>query len=272
MIVFLDVDGTLINYKGILPNSARYAVNRARQNGHQVYICTGCSKAEIEQRKWNLDLDGMIGGNGCYIESQQAVIHHETLSIMECQHFVEWCNQRDIAFRLECNQGIFISENYLEKSLEARMKYAEGNCASNSQALTNKAFIEGGQLIREDVNKGGFVLRTYQDYLDAVIEFKNLKVGTWGGKDEMALYGDLSKIDTSKANAICRLCEYLKIDVCETIAFGDSKIDIPMFEVCGTGVAMGNAGIECKAKADYVCDDVDCDGLLKAFIKFKLVN
>ena len=62
-IVFLDIDGTLIDYEAKLPASAAKAVNQARANGHKVYICTGCSKAEILQR--NLcDLDGMIGGNG----------------------------------------------------------------------------------------------------------------------------------------------------------------------------------------------------------------
>ena len=62
-IVFLDVDGTLINYETKCPDSAKEAVELARKNGHKVYICTGCSKAEIEQRDLP-ELDGMIGGNG----------------------------------------------------------------------------------------------------------------------------------------------------------------------------------------------------------------
>ena len=49
-IVFLDVDGTLIDYETKLPDSARKAVVQARANGHKVYIFTGCSKDEILQR------------------------------------------------------------------------------------------------------------------------------------------------------------------------------------------------------------------------------
>ena len=45
-ILFLDVDGTLIDYRAIMPESAGRAVDQARANGHLVYICTGCSKAE----------------------------------------------------------------------------------------------------------------------------------------------------------------------------------------------------------------------------------
>ena len=39
-IVFLDVDGTLINYMAQCPASAKEAVKLARANGHKVYICT----------------------------------------------------------------------------------------------------------------------------------------------------------------------------------------------------------------------------------------
>ena len=66
-IVFLDVDGTLIDYEAKCPESAKKAIDLARANGHKVYICTGCSKAEIEQRDLP-ELDGMIGANGGYVE------------------------------------------------------------------------------------------------------------------------------------------------------------------------------------------------------------
>lgn len=42
-ILFLDVDGTLINYKAQIPSSAKEAVIAARKNGHFVFLCTGCS-------------------------------------------------------------------------------------------------------------------------------------------------------------------------------------------------------------------------------------
>lgn len=268
MVIFLDVDGTLINYETVLPESARYAINKARANGHKVYICTGCSKFEIEVKNWNLELDGMIGGNGCYVESNNKVVMHETLSLSQCKQFVDWCNQRDLAFRLECNEGIYISEGYEEKSKEARLKYIEGIDAvltKDKIVPMNPSMIIGGNLLRSDVNKTGFVLKSYQDYLDAVTAFNDLKVGTWGGKGEHALYGDTSRKNINKAYAIEVLLGYLKIDKSKTIAFGDAKVDIPMFNCCGYSVAMGNAGEETKQAADYITDDVDNDGLMKAF-------
>lgn len=37
-IVFLDVDGTLIDYEAKMPDSAKLAVDAARKNGHKVYL------------------------------------------------------------------------------------------------------------------------------------------------------------------------------------------------------------------------------------------
>lgn len=274
MIIFLDVDGTLINYSGILPDSARNAIQMARNNEHEVYICTGCSKCEIEVRDWNLALDGMIGGNGCYIESKDEVVFHKTLTFEQCKHFVMWCKERKIGFRLECNQGMYISENYEEASLLARLKYREGKHAKmlkGKHIPMNPCMIVGQNLCRDDVNKTGFVLRSYQDYLDACIEFKDLKVGTWGGLGEGALYGDVGTKGIDKGHAIELLLKHLGVEKEDSIAFGDAKVDIPMFQSCGFSVAMGNAGKETKVAADYICDDVDHDGLYKAFQYLKLI-
>jgi Cof subfamily protein (haloacid dehalogenase superfamily) len=273
-VIFLDVDGTLIDYEGKLPASAREAVIKARDNGHLVYICTGCSKSEIEAKHWDFELDGMIGGNGCYIESQGKVVAHKTLTLEQCRHFVDWCNKRDLAFRLECNDGMYISEGYELKSRRARLEYARGKGAALSDDTIvplNPAMIDGGNLLRDDVNKTGFVLKSYQDYLDAVEEFPGLKVGTWGGKGEAALYGDVGVPNINKADAIRELLAYLGADTQDAIGFGDAKVDIPMFECCGYSVAMGNSGPETMEAADYVTADINDDGLYKAFEYLHLI-
>ncbi len=43
-------------------------------------------------------------------------------------------------------------------------------------------------------------------------------------------------------------------------------------DYCGYGVAMGSGGDEIKAMADYVTDDVDEDGLYKAFVHLGLIE
>ena len=56
-VIFLDVDGTLVDYENHLPESAVEAIRKARANGHLVYICTGRSHAEVPPKLWNIGWD-----------------------------------------------------------------------------------------------------------------------------------------------------------------------------------------------------------------------
>lgn len=172
-IIFLDVDGTLVDYESNLPDSAVMAIRKARENGHKVYISTGRSKTEA-----------------------------------------------------------------------AIQKYAKSKGDSKAEQMTVRTvfpdMIFGGELYRNDLNKASYLLGSCQDFLDTKERFFDLENGTWGGKGEEAL-------------------------------FGDAKIDIPMLEYCEVGVAMGSGGAEIKERADFITDDVDKDGLYKAFVKLGLI-
>lgn len=276
-IIFLDVDGTLIDYEAKLPASAAKAVDMARANGHKVYICTGCSKAEILQR--NLcDLDGMIGGNGAYVEDNDEVVMHQGLSKEDVKHIVDWCNERHLGFYLEANSGMYCNDYMLEQGPETMVKYAQGKGADLEKAKgSSKVFmdgfihLQGEDLYRDDVNKISFILSSYQDHLDSKVEFPNLIANTWGGKGELALYGDLGPTGITKRHAIEVLMEHLGVDFKDTISFGDAKIDLSMFECCAYNVAMGNGGPEIKEAADYITTDVNDDGLYNAFKHLGLI-
>ncbi|MBR4163406.1 MAG: HAD family hydrolase [Solobacterium sp.] len=276
-IVFLDVDGTLINYRTVCPDSAKKAVEEARKNGHKIYICTGCSKAEIEQRDLP-ELDGMIGGNGAYVEDDGQVVMHQGLSKEDVRHIVDWCNERHLGFYLEANSGMYCNDYMLEQGPATMVKYATGKGADIEKAKASASgfvnsfiHLQGEDLYRDDVNKISFILSSYQDHLDSKVEFPDLVANTWGGKEELALFGDLGPTGITKKHAIEVLLNHLGADQKDTISFGDAKIDLSMFELCAYNVAMGNGGEEIKAAADYITDDVDEDGLYNAFKYLKLI-
>ncbi len=276
-IVFLDVDGTLIDYQAKTPTSAKLAVEQARANGHKVYICTGCSKGEILTRDLP-DLDGMIGGNGAYVEDNEEVVMHQPLTKDEVTRIVDWCNERQIGFFLEANAGRFINEYFLEQGPVAFARYSQGKTGNAVDLEVQKKkvreqfpVLQGEELYRDDVNKISFVLRRYQDHLDSKKDFPNLVANTWGGVGEQALFGDLSPEGISKKHAIEVLLDHLHADQKDTISFGDAKIDLSMFELCAYNVAMGNGGPEIKEAADYVTTDVNEDGLYNAFKYLHLI-
>lgn len=275
-IIFLDVDGTLVDYDGHTPESAVRAVRKARENGHRVYICSGRSRAEVYPELWEIGLDGMIGGNGSYVEDHGHVVMHQLITADQCRRAVDWLHSRGLEFYLESNSGLFASEHFAEKSLPALREYSRRKGKPHSDLLTvTDVFpdmIFGGNLYRDDLNKISYLLNSYQDFLDTREQFPDLENGTWGGAGATALFGDLGVAGINKANAISSLLAYLGAHISDTIAFGDAAVDIPMLEFCAVGVAMGNGSQEIRDMADLVAGDVEEDGLYLAFEKLGLLN
>lgn len=276
-IIFLDVDGTITDYENNIPQSAKDAIKLARANGHRVYMCTGRSKAENPPEIWEIGFDGMIGGNGCYVEDHDQVVMHQLITLAQCRHIVDWLHGRGLEFYLESNNGLFASENFREASRQVMIQYALGKGATEEDAEKSSlafadSLIYGGELYRDDLNKVSFILSSYQDHLDSIEEFPDLVANTWGGKGEHALFGDLGVKGIDKAHAVHVLVDYLKADMADTVAVGDAKIDIPMFACCAQSVCMGSGGEEAKAAADWVTTDVDDDGMWNAFVHLGLIE
>lgn len=276
-IIFLDVDGTLVDYNNHLPESAKYAIQKARENGHLVYACTGRSRAEMPEFIWDIGLDGMIGGNGSYVEHHGQVVMHQLIPEDEARRIVDWLHERGLEFYLESNNGLFASEHFKEAARPVLRQYALGKGKTEKEVADQEAedvlhgIVYGGNLYRDDLNKVSFILKSIDDHEVSKLAFPDLKAGTWGGVGETALFGDLGVKDITKGHAIDVLLSYLKADRKDTIAFGDAKVDIPMLDYCDVGVAMGNGGAEILAMADLVTAAVDDDGLYKAFETLKLI-
>ncbi|HEP1810627.1 TPA: HAD family hydrolase [Streptococcus suis] len=277
-LIFLDVDGTLVDYHNRIPESAIRAIRQARENGHLVYVCTGRSRAEMQPELWEIGLDGMIGGNGSYVEHQGQVIMHQLLSEEDSRAIVDWLHERGLEFYLESNNGLFASENFRERARETLRIYSMNKGKTAEEVATQEVedvihgMIFDGQLYRNDLNKVSFVLDSYKDHLDSKQAFPQLVANTWGGRGESALFGDLGVKDIDKAHAISVLLDHLGASQADTIAFGDAKIDISMLDYCAIGVAMGNGGAEILAMADMITDDVEEDGLYNAFEKLELLK
>lgn len=272
-ILFIDVDGTLVDYENRLPDSAVTAIRAARANGHRVYICTGRSKAEVYPNLWDIGLDGMIGGNGAYVEDRGQVVLHRFLTGAQCRRAVDWLHERRLEFYLESNSGLFASEHFKTAGLPAIREYMRRKDRDDSVSIRDvfPEMIFGAGLYREDVNKISYVLQSKRDAADAQRVFPDLQHGTWGGAGERALFGDLGVRGITKASAVDALLTHLGVRREDTIAFGDAKVDIPMFEACACSVCMGSGGEDAKMAADYVTGDVDKDGLHRAFSHLGLI-
>ena len=80
-----------------------------------------------------------------------------------------------------------------------------------------------------------------------------------------------TKKTATKESAIINLCEKCGISEDSIIAFGDDLVDIGMLQLCGMGVAMGNALEEVKQAADVVIGGNDEDGIAE-FLERELLK
>lgn len=69
--------------------------------------------------------------------------------------------------------------------------------------------------------------------------------------------------EVTKERAILEVCAACGMEAEEITAFGDDYADIGMLQLCGTGIAMGNAIDEVKEKANLVIGSNDEDGISK---------
>lgn len=83
-----------------------------------------------------------------------------------------------------------------------------------------------------------------------------------------ATYLEVMDTRGSKANAVRFVSERLGLKNTEIVAMGDNYNDVEMIQYAGMGVAMGNAPDDIKAKADYVTDTNNNDGVRKALERF----
>ena len=273
--VFIDVDGTLVDYSNNLPDSAVTAIREARANGHKVYVVTGRSKAEMYQYILDIGLDGYVGGNGNYIEADGEALMHMAIPTEDVERIVNWLDDKGLEYYIEANSGLYGSTNFKERSKETIRQYVEGKGKTTDDTFeVSDVFpdmIYGENPVRDDVNKISFILETYNDYLEAVDYFDGFQVNTWGGKGEQALFGDVARGGINKRTALEFLQEHHGLDPKFTMAVGDASVDIPMLEFAEVGVAVGSGGDEIKAMADYVTDAVEDDGLYNAFKHFGLI-
>lgn len=274
--IFLDIDGTLVNHHGKIPDSAREAIAAARKNGHVIFVCTGRSRAEIPEEIFKMNLDGIIGAAGGYVELEGKAIHEVYIPKEEVTHIVNFFEANHIEFYLEATSQVYASKGgkaYLMAMMNANIaRYPDAKEDLERNMLSFIAYMQDeGDIIREDINKVTFMgaqlsLKEVQE------EFKENFVaipGSYGREGELC--GELMLKEVHKATGIEIVLKALGIEQKDTYAYGDSYNDIEMLQYVACGVAMSNGAEALKKVADDITDSPDEDGLYKSFKKYGLI-
>jgi Cof subfamily protein (haloacid dehalogenase superfamily) len=273
--VFLDVDGTLLNDRGLVPDSARAAVRAARANGHQVFLCTGRSLAELWGEIMDIGFDGVIAAAGGYVAVDGQVLAHQNVPVDQVRRVMEYFDARGINYFLEANSGLYGSA-----TIKAQMRQVLYGGVTDEDVLAElergfapfiDRLIVGADMLRDDINKISF--------LGSDVPFEAIRAEFAGTFDVIPATvpqfepnsGELAIAGVHKAGAIEILLEHLDIPVADTMAYGDGHNDLEMLAYVHVGVAMGNAHQRAKEVADDITGSPDEDGILTSFTKYGLV-
>ena len=280
-IAFVDVDGTLLDSGEVIAPSSIEAVRTARANGHLVYLSTGRASVEIFPSIRDIGFDGVISAGGGFAEIGDELVISRTMPEDAVARMVGFYQESGYDFYLQSYDNLFPSPGALGRLAthfkDDRQRRGEtstdlGAAAAETERATHTAVAEARPLSDTGIAKSVFLASdlTAFDRVSAALggEF-HVITGTipnmGSGSGEVTLHG------VNKGSTILQLLDLLGLDPASAIGIGDSTNDIEMLQVCGVGIAMGNATDVVKAHADEVTTSVREDGVWTAFRRHGLI-
>lgn len=272
-IVFLDIDGTLIDDEEHIQPSTVEAVVRARAAGHLLFICTGRSRAEIYSQILDIGFDGIVSAGGSFVWLAGETRVSRTMPREDAAFAIDYFTRAGIDFYVQSDSVVVASPGFRAhlRRLLAALPADSNRVEADGELQFEKFFDESGDVLRDDIGKMCF--------LSAETPIDDIRAAFAGRFDVIHATvpvlgphsGELLQRGVNKGSAILEVCQILGIDQADTVGIGDSVNDIEMLELTGIGIAMGNAPDAIKAHADQVTTGVDDDGVWNAFVRNGLI-
>jgi Cof subfamily protein (haloacid dehalogenase superfamily) len=254
-LVALDLDGTLLNSQGQIPERHIEAVKKAQKTGVHVVIATGRYYMQTERIMNQLGFKGILVSNDGTVTinaESKKVIGECSYSIDEVAPFIQYCREHNIHFSI-CTAFDYFVEIMDDFHEEQHRLYD----------ITH-TFHDDILSLKEDVMKFTIVDQN--------------KIGGWQSiqlptpdslrrRIDMEFRREYVSAKSSKTNALKKVLQALGISQTEMIAIGDYYNDLDMIEYAGLGIAMGNAPEDIKSKANDVTLSNDEDGVYYALEK-----
>ena len=256
--VFFDIDGTLVSFKTHqVPQETKDAIRKLRENGIKVFVATGRMLKMVEVLN-DIEFDGYITYNGscCVDSTKENVIFKNTVPQDELEALVERLKWDHFPVSFMCKDEMYVNE--LAEIVQRVAKVVEVEPPIERP-------VE--EIIKEDV----YQLCIYVDepHLQRIIA--ETLPGCVGMR-WIEYFADVNVKGMNKQLGIDKILEHFNIPLENAMAFGDGGNDIPMLQHVPYGVAMGNSNDAVKAAAWYVTEDIDDDGLVKALVRFGLLD
>lgn len=259
-IIFFDIDGTLIteDEHKIIPESTKYAIAKARENGHLTFINTGRTIFNIGEDIKSLGFDGYLCGCGTYIEYGGEAVYYNRLNEDYCRRLsaeIRACGAIPVYERSDC---LFFDPAF-DNTPEIR---GFKEIFLSSDIPTDRTVND------KDFSFDKFVVFTTPE--TDIDEFRRIAGGDFQLIDRGNGFFENVPKGHSKATAIFDILKRLDIPLENAYAIGDSTNDLPMLEAVPNSIAMGNSE-SIYPYATYITKPIMEDGIEHALKHYGII-
>ena len=260
-LVVTDVDGTLVRHDRTLAPSTIAAAARLRAAGIKLAVVSSRPVGGLEVLRAPLALDTPRAGfnGGEIVGADETLLEEYTIPEDACRAAVAALERAgtDVwvfaggAWLLKNPDAHYIPREHLSIGMAWRVvdDFAPHLARVHKVMGTSTDFALMGRMeteLRGRVGAAAMVARSQSYYLD------------------------ITHARANKGTAALALARLLGVAADEMACIGDMPNDLPMLDVAGLAIAMGNATDEVKARAHAVTEDNDSDGWARAIEKFVL--
>ena len=247
--IFFDIDGTLISHVNFshIPEQTREAVNLLRKAGHIPAIATGRAAFLALNAAKEFDINYLVASGGSQIIINGQEIHTQYFPDEHLNNF------REVAKKFP----------EITACVDEKFLYTEGAFDLFRQYFNNQA---GYNCIRP-LNEMKRALMCYIMVNHEKLTSDHGLFFTPPDNTRLELmhgFTESRHSSSTKWQGIKNLIAHEGANLDDVITFGDGPNDSDMLRNAKIGVAVGRASQDVKDSANYVCEDIDDGGILKA--------
>ena len=267
--IFLDLDGTLMDDQKNVPEYNMSAIKDALAAGHKVIICTGrplCSAKKLFP-VLGMEKEGCYAitynGGLIYDIYNQETLFKQTLPLDYVRYIFEKASEYGIYMQTYSDDQVLCQADTKEGSAySTRLKIERAIVPDVFEVLGNE------EPCKTLAIADGYDHKKLEAFREAFDDWAKGKVNIFFSCYEFL---EFVPVGISKGAGIRFLADYLNIPMENTIAVGDAENDIPMIETAGLGVVMKNATDDIKKYGDYITElDNNQGGVGEVIRKFML--
>ena len=282
--IYYDLDGTLLGRSRILHPDTKAALQRTRENGNRIFMCSGRSpKYLLKGICKELDFDGIVACAGGYVSifeedparpglRVERRIFENRIDTGLLQTIMEAFERAGILYEFETGNGIYVKPETdqsfddllirLFRSSEKEIRQRREESRSDWENGINIDFREWN--IDIPVPKLIFIApdRAAFEPLIPMLE-QHFKFNYFFRTEDVAT-GELIPIECTKKRGMEAVAAYYGETMEHTVGFGDSMNDLEMIEAAGIGVVFEHAPKALLDTASHTFIDPDQGGIARA--------